>query len=86
MRRRRAMREFVSLALVLLQTRIVGAQVTAKAIVIGLLDAGARPEWVATVQRELRELGYIEGRNVNFEQRYGKGKPEALPALANELV
>ena len=34
----------------------------------------------------LRELGYIEGRNVVFEQRYGEGKVERLPELAAELV
>ena len=34
----------------------------------------------------MRELGYIEGRNVVFEQRYGEGKVERLPELAAELV
>jgi putative ABC transport system substrate-binding protein len=34
----------------------------------------------------LRELGYVEGRNVWFEFRYGGGLPERMPALAAELV
>ena len=34
----------------------------------------------------LRERGYVEGRNIAFEQRYGDGKMERLPDLAAELV
>ena len=34
----------------------------------------------------MRDLGYVEGRNVVFEQRYGEGKVERLPELAAELV
>jgi putative ABC transport system substrate-binding protein len=34
----------------------------------------------------LRELGYMEGKNIVIEWRSGEGKPERLPALATELV
>jgi len=34
----------------------------------------------------LRDLGYVEGRNVVIEYRYAQGKPERFPALAAELV
>jgi putative ABC transport system substrate-binding protein len=34
----------------------------------------------------LRELGYMEGKNIVIEQRFAEGKPERLPALAAELV
>lgn len=34
----------------------------------------------------LGELGYVEGRNIAFVQRYGDGKMERLPDLAAELV
>ena len=34
----------------------------------------------------LRELGYVEGKNLQFEVRWGDGKLERLPALAAELV
>ncbi len=34
----------------------------------------------------LRELGYVEGRNVVFERRYAEGRQERLPALAAELI
>lgn len=34
----------------------------------------------------LRELGYVEGRNVDIEVRFAEGRPERLPGLADELV
>jgi putative ABC transport system substrate-binding protein len=34
----------------------------------------------------LRDLGYVEGRNVVIEHRYAEGKLERYPALAAELV
>ena len=34
----------------------------------------------------LRDLGYLEGKNLIIEWRYAEAKPERLPALAAELV
>ena len=36
--------------------------------------------------RALRDLGYIEGKNVVFELRSAEGKLDRFPALADELV
>ena len=37
------------------------------------------------IVRRLTELGWIEGRNVEYAMRYAGGKREAFPALAAEL-
>jgi len=34
----------------------------------------------------LRELGYVEGKNIVIESRYAEGKVDRLPALLDELV
>jgi len=34
----------------------------------------------------LRESGWSAGKNIAYEMRYSEGKPERLPALANELA
>ena len=38
------------------------------------------------IRLALRELGYIEGRNIVIEHRYGEGKSDRFPELAAELV
>ena len=51
----------------------------------------ASPEGVGGVHLQafragLRELGYVEGKNIQLEIRWGEGKLERMPALAAELV
>lgn len=41
---------------------------------------------LAGLQRGLRELGYLEGKNIFIEQRYAVGQYEKLPEIAAELV
>src|SRR6266581_1326136 len=38
------------------------------------------------IPEALRELGYIEGRNLIVERKYAEGNFDRLPALARELV
>ena len=37
-------------------------------------------------RRELRELGYVEGKSITFERRSADDRLDRLPALADELV
>ena len=34
----------------------------------------------------LRDLGYVDGKNISIERRYAEGRLDRMPALVNELV
>ena len=44
------------------------------------------PYLIEALQTGLRELGYVEGRNLTVEYRFGGGQSETLELLASELV
>src|SRR2546422_3886557 len=64
------------------------AQQAAKVARIGYLspNLAASPHLRDAFLQGLRDLGYVEGRNVVIEYRDAEGKLERLPALAGELV
>jgi putative ABC transport system substrate-binding protein len=63
------------------------AQQPAKVHKIGVLRADSPPNLSAeTFQQAMRDLGYVEGKNLFIEYRYAEGKVDRLPALAEELV
>jgi putative tryptophan/tyrosine transport system substrate-binding protein len=65
------------------------AEQAAKVPRIGYLGAAtlsAIPERIEAFRQGLRELGYVEGKNIVIEYRYAEGKLDRLPALAAELV
>ena len=63
------------------------AQQPAKVRRIGVLRADSPPNLpVETFQQAMRDLGYIEGKNIVIEYRYAEGKVDRLPNLAEELV
>ena len=55
---------------------------------IGFLfpSPGGRSTIIEGMQRELRAMGYVEGKKITFEYRYADNKIDQLPALADELV
>ena len=54
---------------------------------MGVLYLGAPPNANLNIfVQELRELGYIDGKNIIIEYRFAEGKAERLPELATELV
>jgi putative tryptophan/tyrosine transport system substrate-binding protein len=54
---------------------------------IGFLSLHSRPTAPVEAFREgLRELGYVEGRNLTIEYRWAAGRAERLPEMAAELV
>jgi putative ABC transport system substrate-binding protein len=65
-------------------------QSPAKIARIGYLEASlpqnGTSRFLEDFRRGLRDLGYVEGRNIRLEVRFGEGKLERLPALAAELV
>src|SRR5438552_6555907 len=67
----------------------VDAQQAGKIFRIGFLDpstASGSTVLVEAFRQELRNLGWIEGKNITIEYRFAEQKPERLPELAAELV
>ena len=54
---------------------------------IGYLGFGAPiPDRIEAFRQGLRELGYVEGKNIFIEWRSGEGNADRLPSLAAELL
>jgi putative tryptophan/tyrosine transport system substrate-binding protein len=54
---------------------------------VGVLMAGSPPNFfVSVLQNSLRDLGYIEGRNISFEVRFARDRSELATELAADLV
>ena len=65
------------------------AQPPTKAARIGYLAPGSASALGARMdafRQGLRELGYVEGKNIVIERRHADGKLDRLPAMATELV
>jgi putative ABC transport system substrate-binding protein len=67
------------------------AQQVSKLPTIGFLGAGSGSDsvwkdWTSAFVQRLRELGWVEGRNVVIEYRWGDGRAERYADLAAEFV
>jgi putative ABC transport system substrate-binding protein len=59
---------------------------TARIGLLGGMSASTFAERMEVFRRQLRELGYIEGKNIIFEERWAEGKLDRLDDLAAELI
>ncbi len=67
------------------------AQPATKIWRVGFLAENTRPDSIdahhhGAFARGMRDLGYVDGKNLTIEWRYADNQPERLPALAAELV
>jgi ABC-type uncharacterized transport system substrate-binding protein len=53
---------------------------------LGPASASAMSAWTAAFVQRLRELGWIEGRTIAIEYRWGDGRADRLPEIAAEFV
>jgi putative ABC transport system substrate-binding protein len=68
----------------------LGARAQQPAIpLIGIINAGSAASTAKgyeAFRSDLRQRGYVEGRNIRFEYRFADGFLDRLPGLAEELV
>jgi len=82
-------RTFISALVALAAPLAAGAQVPIKLHRIGLLtplSASDAALWYQAFRLGLRELGWIEGKNISIEYRYAEGKSDRMRDLAADLV
>jgi putative ABC transport system substrate-binding protein len=72
------------LIVILASARFADAQQSAKIHRIGYLETRSSASRI--FQEALRDLGYVEGKNVAFEYRSAEGNEDRLPHLAAELI
>jgi putative ABC transport system substrate-binding protein len=68
---------------------VARAQQPGKLPTIGFMGAtttSIQGQWVAALVQRLRELGWIEGRTVAIEYRWGEGSEERFAEIAAEFV
>jgi putative ABC transport system substrate-binding protein len=53
---------------------------------LGPLTSSAMSRWTAAFVQRLRELGWIEGRTIVIEYRWGEGRSERFPEIVAEFV
>jgi putative ABC transport system substrate-binding protein len=78
---------FILATLLFASVYLAHAQKQATIPRVGILRPGSPPDPNLEVFLQgLRDLGYIEGKNILLELRFAEGKQDRLPELAAELV
>ncbi|HSK28852.1 MAG TPA: ABC transporter substrate-binding protein, partial [Candidatus Limnocylindria bacterium] len=54
--------------------------------ILGAMSGSGFADRLGVFREQLREMGYLEGKNIKFEERWAEGKLERLGDLALELV
>jgi putative ABC transport system substrate-binding protein len=88
MMERRAFLAIVAAGLPCLPVATAGAQPAGKLYRIGFLWDGPAvfPDSIQAFREGLRDLGYVEGKNLTIEYRWAQGDPDQMHKLAQELV
>jgi putative tryptophan/tyrosine transport system substrate-binding protein len=85
-------REFITLMGVAAVTpggvlpQLACAQASTKRPLLAVLAGVTRREFPASFMEGMRELGYVEGGNIDIVYRFADGRSDLLPALAEELI
>jgi putative ABC transport system substrate-binding protein len=80
---------FIIIAAMLVLVHFADAQQAGKIFRIGVLDnttASGSAVRLRAFWREVRNLGWIEGKNITIEYRFSEGKNDRLPELAADLA
>jgi len=82
-------RVFLGLAGLVLGAPLAFGQQTVRRVRVAILVDGSAEttaETLRIMRGRLRELGWVEGRNLVIDERYSEGVRARLPALAGELL
>ena len=86
----RRLRLFLVIGLLLTPPVAEAQQAVQKTARVGILDGGSPyPERQAhwnSFKQALSEAGYVEGKNLVFESRWGLGQADTLPEIVGQLV
>jgi putative ABC transport system substrate-binding protein len=80
------MMKLLSLWILILLTVPAEAQQADRMARIGYLCPEEPPPALVALKEGLRELGWVEGKNLKFEERCGRGQRDKYSELATELV
>jgi putative ABC transport system substrate-binding protein len=53
---------------------------------VGMADPATMKGMIEPFRQGLRDLGWVEGRNLDIEWRFAEGQPQRLPALLAEVI